>query len=171
VQTRAKLAHCQCNQGHHCPKRALATNGRGAADMQCVLSLEEWNHGAHYNSGPDTELIGVFDSKAAAVAAAAIKNTNYGRFDEAINSMFVGGEYIDNRENPPDNGVLWKLGGRDIGEGDYIKLLIKKMPVRGLPDQKAAKRTSEEEEGNSGSRKKTKKSQRPKITRHKTHPT
>ena len=70
-----------------------------------VLSLEEWNHGAHYGRGEsDTELLGLFDSKEAAVAAATKTSTDYGTFDEAIKDTFCEeGDYIDKRENPPDN--------------------------------------------------------------------
>ena len=96
-----------------------------------VLILEEWNHG--WGSGQDSKVIGVYISKEAAVLASGDINTSYGTFDKAIepnrgdfSSEF---DHKDYRSNPPDDGILIQLGGDDIGEGDYIRLKIQKMPL------------------------------------------
>ena len=96
-----------------------------------VLILEEWNHG--WGSGQESKVIGVYISKEAAVLASGDINTSYGTFDKAIepnrgdfSSEF---DHKDYRSNPPDDGILIQLGGDDIGEGDYIRLKIQKMPL------------------------------------------
>mmetsp|Transcript_11947 Transcript_11947/g.22133 ORF Transcript_11947/g.22133 Transcript_11947/m.22133 type:complete len:190 (-) Transcript_11947:279-848(-) len=106
--------------------RRLKSNGN-----VYVLLLSSWNHASP--RGEDPEIIGVFDSKAAAVARASTVGTDYGTFDEAIKEMFLSEyEHEDNRENPPDNGVLMQIGGDDVGEGDFCRLSIKKMPILGI---------------------------------------
>ena len=96
-----------------------------------VLILEEWNHG--WGSGQESKVIGVYISKEAAVLASGDINTSYGTFDKAIepNRGDFSGEFDhkDYRNNPPDDGILIQLGGDDIGEGDYIRLKIQKMPL------------------------------------------
>lgn len=98
-----------------------------------MLTFEEWDHSANYGSGPDKTVIGVFESKEAAVAKSVTVETWYGTFDDAIKSTFhEEGDYEDNRENPPDDGILLQIGGEDIGAGDYARLLIKKIPIIGF---------------------------------------
>mmetsp|Transcript_43182 Transcript_43182/g.73638 ORF Transcript_43182/g.73638 Transcript_43182/m.73638 type:complete len:180 (-) Transcript_43182:38-577(-) len=96
-----------------------------------VLSLEEVNHKLR-----DIEPIslGVFDSKEAAVAKSITVETNYGTFDEAVKDMFSDSyDYIDNRSDPPDNGILFQLGGED-DYGDLIRVMIHKHSVMSLED-------------------------------------
>ena len=95
-----------------------------------VLILEEWNH----RWGAKTKVIGVYISKEAAVLASRdIKRSYGGTFNEEIepgrgiySDKF---DHKDNRNNPPDDGILIQLGGRGIGEGDYHSLKIQKMPL------------------------------------------
>ena len=115
-----------------------------------VLLLTECHHAIPGDADP--EVIGVFDTKSAAVARASTVETEYGDFDYAISNVFENpGEYQDNRENPPDNGTLLQVGDDDIGEGDFSRLSIKKMPILSLgveeskvekEEEKKRKRTS-----------------------------
>jgi hypothetical protein len=101
------------------------------------LIYESWDHSGNWGRGPDTSTVGASDSKGAAVAAASNYETNYGLFDAAVDDMFgEEGDYLDNRENPPDNGVLMQLGSRDSGEGDYERFSIKMVDIQGLGPQK-----------------------------------
>ena len=98
------------------------------------------NHGitvATTEEGADNDTLGAFDSKEAAVAVATNYQKNYGTFDEAVKDMF-GDDYgyVDNRHNPPDNGVLMQLGSEDSGEGDYERFIIKKVDIQGLGPKK-----------------------------------
>ena len=110
-----------------------------------ILFLTRRDHNITWHEEP--EIIGIFDSKAAAVARASTVECVYGTsdgamrtFDWAMKDIFCDeGEYEDNREDPPDNGILIQLGGDDIGEGDFCRLSIKKLPVLSIPpllDQK-----------------------------------
>jgi hypothetical protein len=40
-------------------------------------------------------------------------------------------DYIDNRHNPPESGILMQLGG-ESGEGDYERFIIKKVDIQEL---------------------------------------
>ena len=104
-----------------------------------VLSLETICHDG--DGGPDLEVVGVYNSKAAAVAKSVTVTTIYGRFDSAIKDMFSedDGGHEDNRENPPNNGVLIQLGHEDSGEGDICRLLIRKCPVVGIESEPQGK--------------------------------
>ena len=66
--------------------------------------------------------------------------TCYGKWDEAIEDMFSGDyEHEDNRNNPPDNGTLIQIEGDDIGEGDYVRLVITKKDIFSLPQVSSEK--------------------------------
>jgi hypothetical protein len=95
-----------------------------------VLTLETICH-AHE---PETIVVGVFNSKDAAVANSVTVQTDYGRFDSAIEDIFED-DHQDNRENPPDNGVLLQLGSQDTGEGDICRLMMNKRPVVGMESE------------------------------------
>lgn len=109
-----------------------------------ILTLEEIGH----DHEPWFKTIGIFDSKAAAVAKSASVNTVWGTFDEAMKDTFSNEDEFDNKDNrmnPPDNGVLIQVGGEDYGMGDYSRLVIKKHSILSLvePNQKHThKRTS-----------------------------
>jgi len=91
-------------------------------------------------------VIGLYDSKAAAVAAASTVRCDYGTFDEAMKDPFGEGGYEDNREDPPDDGILIQVGRDDIGEGDYCCLSIKKLPILGIQEAEAKKDEERKEE-------------------------
>lgn len=102
-----------------------------------ILIFESWDHSGNYGRGADNDTLGAFDSKEAAVAVATNYQTNYGTFDEAVKDMFGDDyDYVDNRHNPPDNGVLMQLGSEDSGEGDYERFIIKKVDIQGLGPKK-----------------------------------
>ena len=105
-----------------------------------ILTLVSHDHSANWGRGSDIKIIGIFNSKAAAVAKSVTVHTwHHGAFDESLKDMFDGA-YVDNRTNPPDNGILWKIGGNDVGEGDYCELQIEKHQIMGLEEkQKTSK--------------------------------
>lgn len=104
---------------------------KGTGRAVYVLTLESWDHSVNYRGGPDTIVIGTFDSKDAAVAKATSYETAYGTFDSAVKSIFYD-DYIDKRDIPPDNGVLMQIGSKHSGEGDYESFIIKKMDIEGI---------------------------------------
>lgn len=118
-------------------RKDLAAPDRERKSMSCpthvyVLILEEWHHG--WGGGhATTKVIGVYISKEAAVLASGEIQTSWGTFNKEIEPRrgTFGGEFEhkDNRKNPPDDGILIQLGGRDIGEGDYARLKLQKMPL------------------------------------------
>lgn len=97
-----------------------------------VLILKEWHHG--WGGGyKTTKVIGVYISKEAAVLVSGDIETSFGTFNKEIDPErgTFGGEFdhIDNRNNPPDDGILVQLGGEDIGAGDYACLKLQKTPL------------------------------------------
>ena len=66
-----------------------------------VLSLETTRHDGDGRTA--LEVVGAYNSKAAAVAKSVTVATIYGRFDSAIKDMFseYDGGHADNRENRP----------------------------------------------------------------------
>jgi hypothetical protein len=94
-----------------------------------VVTLEEINHGNGHE--PETKVVGVFNSKAAAVAHVGSIDTMAGTFDSAVQDYEDSHE--DNRDNPPDNGVLVQLGHGDEGEGDVTRMWIQKLQITGIP--------------------------------------
>ena len=107
---------------------------KSTQDYVHILTLVQWSHAGNWRRGPDSDIVGIYNSKAAAVAKSVTVQTDYGTFDEAINDMFQE-DHIDNRMNPPDNGILLKIGGDHCGEGDYCELQIKKLQIVGLQQQ------------------------------------
>lgn len=98
-----------------------------------VVTLDEYYHGDRGNN--KVKVIGVYNSKAAAAASLESLESVYdGNVDEALDEANEEERYkVDNRRNPPDNGVLAQLGNREEGEGDYCKVLIKKYKVTADP--------------------------------------
>ena len=92
-----------------------------------VLSLISVDHGSNY--APDQSTVGVYSSKDVAAEAAGSISTDYGTFDDAIDSGSFR-DIIDNRENPPDSGCLLKIGSDQEGEGDWVQLKIQAFPVQ-----------------------------------------
>ena len=111
---------------------------KSTQDYVHILTLVQWSHAGNWRRGPDSDIVGIYNSKAAAVAKSVTVQTDYGTFDEAINDMFQE-DHIDNRMNPPDNGILLKIGGDHCGEGDYCELQLKKLLIVGLQKQQSSK--------------------------------
>ncbi len=104
---------------------------RSSGNHVYILTLEEVGH----DHEPWFRTIGIFDSKAAAVAKSVTVNTVWGTFDEAIKDMFSAEyDHKDNRMNPPDDGVLIEVGGEGCGEGDYSRLMIKRQSILSLDE-------------------------------------
>ena len=94
-----------------------------------VLTREESDHGNGHQV--ITETLGVYSSKEAAAAVAGNVDTPYGTFAEALANDFAD-HHEDNRDNA-DCGVLLQIGSGDYGEGDYVRLLLTRFPVVGMP--------------------------------------
>lgn len=93
-----------------------------------VLMRTEYNHAAHI----EPKLMGVYASKDVAARVAGSLDTDcLGTFDEAIDEYEnqYDSEVIDNRQSPPDDGILIQCGHEDEGEGDRIILEIQKFPL------------------------------------------
>ena len=117
---------CKFHNIHHTSNRPLTIIMSSKEPHVYVLSLTSVDHGRNYR--PEHEIVGVYSTKAAAAYAAGSVDTEYGTFDSAIESMFED-DHVDNRENPPDSGVLIQIGSEDTGEGDYVELSIEKFPL------------------------------------------
>lgn len=101
-----------------------------------LLTMKEYSHSV----GEMTDVIGVYESKEAAAASAGGINTSYGMFDYAIENDFCD-DHEDNRSDPPDDGTLIQIGSSDVGEGDFICLVIKKLPILGMPTASSKKKS------------------------------
>lgn len=119
-----------------------------------VLTLKSVSQFDDDSEDQDPEIVGVYGSKAAAVAASGEIDcsTSKGTFDEVIDEVIRDGDdddddkdkdndsdedkdddegpFIDNRKNPPDDGCLLKVYNTEYGHGDYDKLIIQKFPVQ-----------------------------------------
>lgn len=108
-----------------------------------VLNVESWNHSANYQCPPENITVGIFDSKDAAVAmSGSYDSSGYGTFDEALiefHNDYEEGDAIDNRDSPPDDGILIQVGNEDTGMGDYCRLLISKVPLLGFTEKHNSK--------------------------------
>eukprot|EP00977_Amphora_coffeiformis_P003279 scaffold609_cov170-Amphora_coffeaeformis.AAC.33 len=92
-----------------------ATHLHASGDRVYVLTHEDIDQANHHR--PKTRIIGVYDSRDAAVVASMNVESQYGRFDEAMKELFEV-DHEDNRENRPDNGVLIQLGSEGSGKKD-----------------------------------------------------
>mmetsp|Transcript_44163 Transcript_44163/g.106931 ORF Transcript_44163/g.106931 Transcript_44163/m.106931 type:complete len:148 (+) Transcript_44163:134-577(+) len=98
-----------------------------------VVTLVTVDHAVRYSSSdnPERKIVGVYSTKAAAVSEAGTVDTNsYGPFDEAIKEEDFEDDHVDNRENPPNKGILLQIGDEHSGEGDYVQLHIEKFPIK-----------------------------------------
>lgn len=113
----------------------MSSKRKAASDLGhvFVLTIVEVNHGN--NHIPETKNVGVFDTKEAAAAIAGKVDTPYGPMEsEMADGRMFEDDHEDNRDNPPDCGVLMQLGSEESGEGDYVSLMIEKFPVQGMPE-------------------------------------
>ena len=102
-----------------------------------TLIHELWDHAGDY----ERDILGRFDSKDAAICEANEFRTHNGTFDKAVEDIFGDeDDYIDNRDNPPDNGILMQLGSVNSGEGDYERFIIKKSVARSSNSKDSAKK-------------------------------
>lgn len=102
-----------------------------------VLTLQAYDH-AGGNEG--VEIVGIYNSKNAAVASAGDVDTQaYGTFDEAMQNDYSD-SHEDHRDAAPDSGLLLKIGDSDEGEGDNVQLFIKKTEILGMPQQVSSKK-------------------------------
>eukprot|EP00934_Nitzschia_sp_Nitz4_P006494 Nitzschia sp. Nitz4//scaffold139_size61406//49965//50339//NITZ4_006466-RA/size61406-processed-gene-0.86-mRNA-1//-1//CDS//3329535870//6484//frame0 len=87
-----------------------------------------------YHTGVPAEqaIVGVYISKESAVHDANNMSFSWGDFDDLIEDCFEEA-YVDNRNNPPDNGILMQLGNNDHGQGNSETLFIEKCQLLGLP--------------------------------------
>jgi|AntRauTorckE5430_2_1112549.scaffolds.fasta_scaffold01470_1 hypothetical protein len=103
-----------------------------------VLTHEKLDYRDKYNGQEPTVVIGVFASKEAAVARAttAVKpDTPYGgdNIEDAIKKYELNyDQFTDNRENPPDDGILVQLGSEDSDCHSVERIIIKRMPLLAL---------------------------------------
>lgn len=96
-----------------------------------VLTLVDIDHGLKYV--PQTEIVGVYRSKEAAAAAAGKVNSKYGPMDaELTDGGMFEDNHEDNRDNPPDSGILIQLGSEH--DMDLTTLKIEKFPIQGTPE-------------------------------------
>ena len=76
------------------------------------------------------EVVGVYTSKAAAVAASGEMGTSrWGTFDEMMKKVDFMDAIIDNRKKPPNDGCLLKVGEEEHNDGYYEELIIQKFPL------------------------------------------
>mmetsp|Transcript_50331 Transcript_50331/g.56994 ORF Transcript_50331/g.56994 Transcript_50331/m.56994 type:complete len:138 (+) Transcript_50331:32-445(+) len=94
-----------------------------------LLTVKEY---CHSGDPSDKEVVGVFNSKAAAVSNAGSMKAGYNGtpFDEAMEHDYDDC-FTDNRDNAPDCGLLLQIGDDDHGEGDKVMLCIEKRAVQG----------------------------------------
>lgn len=91
---------------------------------------------SHARDGQEIEIVGIYNTKNAAIASAGGVNAEYyASFDEAIASNDPDEEYYeDYRDAAPDSGLLLKFGSEDQGEGDNVQVFIEKTVVLGMPE-------------------------------------
>jgi len=114
------------------PKRKTNSEEASSEGLRYVhvLSVAEADHAN--NHIVETEIVGVYESKeAAAAAASGAKSLGYGTIEGAMRTY--DDDVEDYRNGPPDDGVLIQCGGEDCGEGDWVRVLINKFPVLGMP--------------------------------------
>mmetsp|Transcript_50619 Transcript_50619/g.74033 ORF Transcript_50619/g.74033 Transcript_50619/m.74033 type:complete len:163 (+) Transcript_50619:91-579(+) len=99
-----------------------------------ILSVETWEHGT---CEEDSYVWRILDSKEAAIECAGQYETQMGVCFDKVEEEFPGHLTIDNREKAPDDGILLQFGGKDVGEGDYETLSIKKCVLFGFVDSDA----------------------------------
>lgn len=93
-----------------------------------VVTYEEWNHGLPTETAH--AVVGVFKTKeAAAAAVGGYEGTGWGAMDSVTEEDREEFGSTDNRDNPPENGLLFSLFADGTGEGDFIRFHIEKLPL------------------------------------------
>lgn len=136
-------------------KKTKRSNASEEETYVFVLTRINHNHAANF----EPEVMGVYASKdIAARVAGSLDTYELGTFDEALDEYEhnIEGTVIDNRQNPPDSGILLQVGHEDEGEGDHIILEIQKMPLVTKTDlqikQRKKKNDDDEEEDDDNQR-------------------
>jgi hypothetical protein len=115
-----------------------------------VLSIEDSSH--EKNFIPDSEIVGVYNSKAAALqfASTYVTPESLLSFDDMIEEYGEDGMVVDVRKKGsiiPDNGVIMQYGDDHIGASDIVRLLICKNPITGIltPESSSSSLASDDE--------------------------
>mmetsp|Transcript_18626 Transcript_18626/g.21516 ORF Transcript_18626/g.21516 Transcript_18626/m.21516 type:complete len:162 (-) Transcript_18626:478-963(-) len=125
---------------------SILANRKTAADMD-ALAAKRKEQAKQLTSSQfvyvlvlDSDIIGVFASKEAAVARASevkpyILNTLFEGCSSIDNAIKSFTNIIDNRDNPPDDGILVQLGDEnDDFDSSVSRITIKKTPVLALSE-------------------------------------
>ena len=93
-----------------------------------VVTYEEWNHGLPTETAH--AVVGVFKTKEAAAAAVGeYEGTGWGAMSRLTEEELEDFGSTDNRDNPPENGLLFNLFADGTGEGDFIRFHVTKLPL------------------------------------------
>jgi hypothetical protein len=99
------------------------------------------------------EVMGIYASKEiAARVAGSLDTDSWGTFEEALDEFeknYDDATVIDNRLDPPNNGVLLQVGSEDEGEGDYSLLEISRMPIVAKTDLQIKERKTQRDDSES----------------------
>ena len=98
--------------------------------------------------GSETEIMGAYASpKIAAREAGSISTQCWGSFEDALDEFEHNYEsYVeDNRHDPPSNGILLQCGSEDYGEGDFVRLEIKRLSIVSRTNLQIKERTSKDD--------------------------
>ena len=124
------------------PKRKKPTKEEDgevkAGSYVYILTKEGYDHSNYRRD--EVDIIGIFNSKDAAVAVAGDVDTPYGTFDDAVKDEMFEDCHEDHRDAPPDDGVLLKIGDDDVDEGDHCELIITKTLVHDMPEPSKKKK-------------------------------
>ena len=85
--------------------------------------------------------------KIAAREAGSISTQCWGSFEDALDEFEHNYErYVeDNRHDPPSNGILLQCGSEDYGEGDFVRLEIKRLSIVSRTNLQIKERTSKDD--------------------------
>ena len=111
-----------------------------------VVTYEEWNHGLPTETAH--AVVGVFKTKeAAAAAVGGYEGTGWGAMDSVTEEDREEFGSTDNRDNPPENGLLFSLFADGTGEGDFIHPIShREASSAGLRQTTSRNKPGEEEE-------------------------
>lgn len=94
--------------------------------------------------------MGIYASKEiAARVAGRLDTDSWGTFEDALDEFdqnYDDATVIDNRLDPPSNGVLLQVGSKHEGEGDYALLKISRMPIVAKTDLQIKERKTREDD-------------------------
>ncbi|EJK71527.1 hypothetical protein THAOC_07021 [Thalassiosira oceanica] len=132
---------------HHGQKMSKKRSKDDADDTEVcyVVTYEEWNHGLPTET--QHAVVGVFRTKEAAAAAMGeYKGTGWGAMNSVTKEDREEFGSTDNRDNPPENGLLFSLFAEGTSEGDFIRFHIEKFPLLDCAVEADAKKKAKHEE-------------------------